>query len=107
MTMPKSSITIDRANNSVRISRTYSVAVERAWHAWTDPETLATWWGPTGWSATPPAGFISLAASNCWASAALEPNRNDTLVPAAAAAKAAPDPMRTLRRLATFLSVFG
>jgi len=31
---------------SLTLSRSYPVAPERVWRAWTDPETLRTWWGP-------------------------------------------------------------
>ena len=29
------------------IERTYPVAPEKVWRAWTDPEALKRWWGPT------------------------------------------------------------
>ncbi|UUV30587.1 SRPBCC domain-containing protein [Amycolatopsis roodepoortensis] len=45
-------IEIDRANNTVHISRTYAAGVDRAWWAWTDAEAIRRWWGPHGWAAT-------------------------------------------------------
>ncbi|MFI6937873.1 alpha/beta fold hydrolase [Streptomyces sp. NPDC050418] len=45
-------IVIDRAHNTLRISRTYAAGVERAWWAWTDAEAITKWWGPAGWAAT-------------------------------------------------------
>ena len=31
---------------SLRIARSYPVAPEKVWRAWTDPEALKRWWGP-------------------------------------------------------------
>ena len=31
---------------SLTLSRTYPVAPEKVWRAWTDPEALKGWWGP-------------------------------------------------------------
>lgn len=45
-------IAIDRSRNTLRISRTYATTMDRVWHAWTDPDTIVKWWGPTGWVAT-------------------------------------------------------
>lgn len=50
--MPEDGIIIDRARNTIRVSRTYVAPVERAWRAWTDVEAIASWWGPAGWVAT-------------------------------------------------------
>ena len=45
-------ITIDRAANTVRISRTYAAGVGQMWWAWTDADAISRWWGPEGWAAT-------------------------------------------------------
>ena len=31
---------------SLALSRHYPVAPEKVWRAWTDPQAVATWWGP-------------------------------------------------------------
>ena len=33
---------------SLTLERHYPVAPEKVWRAWTDPQTLAKWWGPGG-----------------------------------------------------------
>ena len=33
---------------SLALSRSYRVAPEKVWRAWTDPEALKRWWGPGG-----------------------------------------------------------
>lgn len=45
-------ITIDDANHTIHIRRTYTAAAARAWWAWTDPGAIVQWWGPQGWTAT-------------------------------------------------------
>ena len=32
---------------ALALSRTYPVAPEKVWHAWTDPQALRTWWAQT------------------------------------------------------------
>ncbi len=39
-------------SNELRISRIYDAPVETVWEAWTDPEQVARWWGPRGFSLT-------------------------------------------------------
>jgi len=33
---------------SLTLTRSYPVAPEKVWRAWTDPEAIARWWGPGG-----------------------------------------------------------
>lgn len=33
---------------SLTLTRSYLVAPEKVWHAWTDPQAIAKWWGPGG-----------------------------------------------------------
>ncbi|MGH8668729.1 MAG: SRPBCC family protein [Burkholderiales bacterium] len=40
---------------SLRIARSYPAAPEKVWRAWTDPQALERWWGPT------PGDRVSLA----------------------------------------------
>jgi uncharacterized protein YndB with AHSA1/START domain len=35
-----------REKPSLNLSRSYPVAPEKVWRAWTDPEALRKWWGP-------------------------------------------------------------
>src|SRR3712207_7938876 len=33
------------------VTRVFDAPVEQVWHAWTDPEHVMRWWGPTGLTA--------------------------------------------------------
>jgi uncharacterized protein YndB with AHSA1/START domain len=37
----------------ITITRTYDAPRELLWKAWTDPNELAQWWGPPGWTTAP------------------------------------------------------
>lgn len=39
-------------SNELRIIRVYDAPVEAVWDAWTDPEQVAQWWGPRGFTLT-------------------------------------------------------
>jgi uncharacterized protein YndB with AHSA1/START domain len=39
-------------SNEIRITRIYDAPVQAVWDAWTDPEQVAKWWGPRGFSLT-------------------------------------------------------
>jgi uncharacterized protein YndB with AHSA1/START domain len=39
-------------SNEIRITRIYDAPVKAVWDAWTDPEQVAQWWGPRGFSLT-------------------------------------------------------
>ena len=51
--------------NEIRIVRTYAAPVKVVWDAWTDPQHVAKWWGPRGFTITThakelrPGGFWS------------------------------------------------
>jgi uncharacterized protein YndB with AHSA1/START domain len=34
----------------IEITRVYDAPRELVWRAWTEPEELVQWWGPSGWS---------------------------------------------------------
>jgi uncharacterized protein YndB with AHSA1/START domain len=38
--------------NEIYISRIYDAPVKMVWNAWTDPEQVAQWWGPRGFTLT-------------------------------------------------------
>jgi uncharacterized protein YndB with AHSA1/START domain len=38
--------------NEIRITRIYDAPVQAVWDAWTDPEQVALWWGPRGFTLT-------------------------------------------------------
>jgi uncharacterized protein YndB with AHSA1/START domain len=40
------------SSNEIRITRIYDAPVELVWDAWTDPEKVAQWWGPRGFTIT-------------------------------------------------------
>jgi uncharacterized protein YndB with AHSA1/START domain len=43
----------ERSNaNEIRITRIYDASVETVWDAWTDPDQVAQWWGPRGFTTT-------------------------------------------------------
>ena len=39
-------------SNEIRITRIYDAPVQAVWDAWTDPEQVAQWWGPRGFTLT-------------------------------------------------------
>jgi len=39
-------------SNEIHITRVYDAPVRAVWDAWTDPEQVAQWWGPRGFSLT-------------------------------------------------------
>jgi len=39
-------------SNEIRITRLYDAPVQAVWDAWTDPEQVAQWWGPRGFTIT-------------------------------------------------------
>ncbi len=39
-------------SNELRIIRIYDAPVDAVWDAWTDPEQVAQWWGPRGFTLT-------------------------------------------------------
>jgi uncharacterized protein YndB with AHSA1/START domain len=45
-------IVIDEQTNTLTIARRYRAAVGRVWAAWTEPDAVARWWGPLGWTTT-------------------------------------------------------
>jgi uncharacterized protein YndB with AHSA1/START domain len=42
----------DTSNRELRLSRLLDAPVELVWEVWTDPEHLAQWWGPNGFTNT-------------------------------------------------------
>ncbi|WP_084469422.1 alpha/beta fold hydrolase [Jiangella gansuensis] len=50
--MTTDGIVIDEQTKMLTISRHYRAAAERVWTAWTDPDAIARWWGPHGWTTT-------------------------------------------------------
>lgn len=39
-------------SNEIKITRLYDAPVKMVWDAWTDPEQVAKWWGPRGFTLT-------------------------------------------------------
>lgn len=39
-------------SNELKLSRVYDAPVQAVWDAWTDPEQVARWWGPRGFTIT-------------------------------------------------------
>jgi uncharacterized protein YndB with AHSA1/START domain len=39
-------------SNEIKITRLYDAPIEAVWDAWTDPEQVAKWWGPRGFTLT-------------------------------------------------------
>lgn len=40
------------ANRELRITRMLSAPVDLVWEVWTNPEHIANWWGPVGFTST-------------------------------------------------------
>jgi uncharacterized protein YndB with AHSA1/START domain len=38
------------AHRDLVVTRDFDAPVERAWHAWTEPELVMRWWGPRGFT---------------------------------------------------------
>ena len=62
----------DATAQEITITRVFDAPRELVWKSWTEPEQLAQWWGPAGWS-TPvsavtmdvrPGGEFSLTSTN-------------------------------------------
>jgi len=45
-------MTVRSESNEIRITRIYEAPVQAVWDAWTDPEQVAKWWGPRGFTLT-------------------------------------------------------
>ena len=43
-------MTRDSQTHDVVMTRLFDAPVERAWKAWSDPEDVRQWWGPTGFT---------------------------------------------------------
>ncbi len=39
-------------NGELRISRTFNAPIDIMWKVWTDPDHIANWWGPAGFTNT-------------------------------------------------------
>jgi uncharacterized protein YndB with AHSA1/START domain len=46
------SIVLDAADNEIMITRLFGAPRELVWEAWTNPEHIAKWWGPNGFTTT-------------------------------------------------------
>ena len=43
---------VDTRDRELRISKTLDAPVDLVWEVWTDPEHIANWWGPNGFTNT-------------------------------------------------------
>lgn len=50
--MSETNVAKDLENKTIVIERVFDAPRERVWGAWTNPEVLASWWGPHGWQTT-------------------------------------------------------
>lgn len=44
--------TPDREKKELTVERTFNAPRQLVWKAWTEPERLAQWWAPKGWTTT-------------------------------------------------------
>ncbi len=51
-------------SNEIKIIRLYDAPVQAVWDAWTDPEQVAQWWGPRGFTLT--THFKDLRPGGAW-----------------------------------------
>lgn len=49
--MGKAVFSRDPATKTMRVERTFEAPLETVWSAWTTPEILDQWWGPSPWRA--------------------------------------------------------
>lgn len=45
-------MTTENRSKEISITRTYDAPVQAVWDAWTDPQQVAQWWGPRGFTLT-------------------------------------------------------
>jgi uncharacterized protein YndB with AHSA1/START domain len=45
-------MSLKNESNEITITRVYDAPVQAVWDAWTDPEQVAQWWGPRGFTIT-------------------------------------------------------
>ncbi|MBX9689217.1 MAG: SRPBCC domain-containing protein [Candidatus Obscuribacterales bacterium] len=45
-------MTVKNKSNELHLCRVYDAPVKAVWEAWTDPEQVAQWWGPRGFTIT-------------------------------------------------------
>lgn len=45
-------VAVKNKSNEIHITRVYEAPVKMVWDAWTDPEQVAKWWGPRGFTIT-------------------------------------------------------
>jgi len=45
----ETTLNIDKAEKTVKITRKFAAAREQVWDAWTEPELLDRWWAPKPW----------------------------------------------------------
>src|SRR5690606_36868179 len=48
----RNEMTTTNKSNGIHITRVYDAPVEVVWDAWMDPEQVAKWWGPRGFTIT-------------------------------------------------------
>jgi uncharacterized protein YndB with AHSA1/START domain len=82
----------DTTTHNVEITRVFDAPPERVWQAWSDPDLLMRWWGPTGFTSPlaevdcreggttlvcmrAPAEYGGMDMYNTWAYSAIEPYR--------------------------------
>lgn len=62
----------------IRMTRTFDAPRERVFRAWTEPEQLAKWWGPKGF--TVPDHNIDVRPGGAWRTTMRSPEGNDHIV---------------------------
>jgi len=62
----------------IRMTRTFDAPRERVFRAWTEPEQLAKWWGPKGF--TVPDHTIDVRPGGAWRTTMRSPEGNDHVV---------------------------
>lgn len=50
--MEKRTVNIDATNRELIVTKMLPAPVELVWHVWTNPEHIANWWGPDGFTNT-------------------------------------------------------
>jgi len=68
-------VTLHEDDQGITVSRLYAASRDRVWAAWTEPEQIARWWGPSGFTTT--VQTMDVRPGGSWEFALHAPNGQD------------------------------
>jgi len=68
--------TVNKANNTIHITREFDADLERVWQAWTSPELLDQWWAPKPYHIE--TKILDLKVNGVWLYAMVSPQNEKT-----------------------------